>query len=107
MGGMRKLNEGTKLARDKIPEIMKAKGQKALFRKLDESEYHISLRRKLEEEVEEFLEDESLEEMADILEVLHAFLKLKGKSFEEVEAVRKNKAEQRGGFQKRILIEIE
>lgn len=63
---------------------------------------------KLEEEVHEFLssdDEHKIEEIADILEVLYAYCTVKGISREEIERIRKKKAEERGGFQQRIILE--
>ncbi len=46
-----------------------------------------------------------LEEMADVLEVMHAILAHKNKSFETVESMRRYKFSSRGGFFKRIFLE--
>ena len=46
--------------------------------------------------------------MADVLELLHAALKVYGKTFEELEEVRVHKKEKRGGFDKGLyLIDVE
>ena len=46
--------------------------------------------------------------MADVLELLYAALKVYGKSFDELEAVRVKKKEKRGGFDKGLyLIDVE
>ena len=56
----------------------------------------------------EKLSKEAVEELADILELLHAAVKIHGSSIEELEQIRQAKAEKRGGFDKRIfLIEVE
>ena len=44
------------------------------------------------------------EELADMLEVIYAATVARGYSIEELEAVRKKKAEARGGFEKRIFL---
>lgn len=96
-----------KLVRDKIPQIIESNGKNevAFTRLLDNTEYGIELNKKLQEEVQEYLADESLEEMADILEVIHGLLLFKNKTFANLEQVRKEKAEKRGGFEKRIFLE--
>jgi predicted house-cleaning noncanonical NTP pyrophosphatase (MazG superfamily) len=49
-----------------------------------------------------------VEELADLLEVIRTLATHHGSSIEEVEAVRINKAEKRGGFQEKVfLIEVE
>lgn len=92
-----------KLVRDKIPQIILADGKKPLIRVLDEEEYLKELDRKLNEEVAEYQADKSVEEMADVLEVLFAICEARGHSVEELMELRKTKREQRGGFKRRIF----
>lgn len=98
-----------KLVRDRIPEIITESGKKVTFRILDDDEeYKIALEKKLDEEVAEFHESKSLEEIVDILEVLDALIL--AHSFNRVSAVlkKKEKREERGGFGKKIfLLEVE
>ena len=93
-----------KLVRDKIPEIIEKSGKKAVTRMLDDDEYKLYLEKKLDEEVAEFHESKSLEELADIEEVLKALRKAYGYSFEELAAKRVVKMVERGGFDKKILL---
>lgn len=97
----------TKLVRDKIPEIIKAKGINPINHIADEEEYGRALLDKLKEEVEEFIKDPCREEMADIMEVIYAILEYKNYSFDEVDRVRRKKLEERGGFKKRIIAHID
>lgn len=94
-----------KLVRDKIPEIIEADGKSCKTRILPDEEYIAALEQKLNEEVAEYQKDKNLEEMADVLEVLNAICIAKGYSLEELEALRKEKAEKRGGFEKKIFLE--
>jgi predicted house-cleaning noncanonical NTP pyrophosphatase (MazG superfamily) len=61
-----------KLVRDKIPEIIRKNGKEPVTRVLDEKEYLVELVKKLKEEVAEFEADHSVEELADIKEVIIA-----------------------------------
>lgn len=57
------------------------------------------------EEVNEYLIDKNLEEMADILEVLYAICIAQGYTIEDLDNKRKEKAEKNGGFQEKIFLE--
>ena len=92
------MNKRGKLVRDKIPEIIKCKGESALFQTLSHEEYSDALSLKLHEEVGEFRAEKNIEEIADILEVLHAFADLHGFSWEEIEKKRLLKQEEREAF---------
>ena len=94
-----------KLVRDRIPEIIRAGGNDCIARTLDADAYRARLEDKLLEEVAEFRADHSVEELADILEVVYAAAKAWGSTPEEVEAMRMRKREERGGFDERILLE--
>lgn len=101
-----------KLVRDLIPNIIEEKGKQFSTKILEEKEYIEALRTKLNEEVQEYLEAESsqenLEELADVLEIIHALAKTHNGSIEEVEEIRKQKAVKRGAFNDKVfLIEVE
>ncbi len=96
-----------KLVRDRIPDIIRAAGGHPHTELLDDESYARSLDEKLKEEVQELLDADTghlLEEMGDVLEVLHAMASINGLSWEAVEAARHKKAEERGGFQGRIFL---
>lgn len=94
-----------KLVRDKIPEIISAKGETPVTRALTREEFLARLSDKLNEEVQEFLADGTVEELADIYEVLLAILEHMDIPFESFEAVRKQKLQERGGFSRRIFLD--
>jgi predicted house-cleaning noncanonical NTP pyrophosphatase (MazG superfamily) len=94
-----------KLVRDKIPEIIREKGDKPSTHTAVDAEYKIKLNEKLKEEVEEYLESESAEELADILEIIYALCQLKGLDNKELEEMRKRKADEKGRFDKKIILE--
>lgn len=94
-----------KLVRDKIPEIIKKTGKKANYHILGKSEYLNELDRKLNEEYAEYQADKNIEELADMLEVIYAISEARGYSVVELENVRKEKAEKRGGFKDMIFLE--
>jgi len=91
----------SKLVRDKIPEMFNF----ANIRVANDEEYRRFLLEKLQEEVDEFKQDLNIEELADILEVVHAISKHKGTSIRDLEELRIKKAEIRGSFDKRIIWE--
>ncbi len=95
-----------KLVRDNIIEIIQSKGQTASFHIAEtDEEYWMKLKEKLLEEVNEFFADESIGEIADVREVLEAICAYKGFSEVEVKEVKNKKLEERGGFEKRIILE--
>lgn len=94
-----------KLVRNKIPKIIAAAGKQPLTRVLSDEEYLAELDRKLNGECAEYQADKSIEELADVLEVLYAIAAARGYSVEELERVRAEKAEKRGGFSERIYLE--
>ena len=94
-----------KLVRDRIPEIIVGSGKTCATRILPQEEYLAALDTKLTEELAEYQADKSMEELADLLEVMMAVAEARGHSFAEVEAIRRAKAEKRGGFRERIFLE--
>lgn len=91
-----------KLVRDGIPRLSPT----STYRVLDAAEYGEALRAKLTEEVGEYLADGTPEELADVLEVLHALAARHGLTPEELEALRAQKAAERGAFVGRVWLEM-
>ena len=85
-----------KLVRDKIPEIIKGKGAVPITHIASDDEYQQKLKAKLQEEVDEFLEDSNEKELADILEVIYELCDLYKIDKDKLEQLRKAKAENRG-----------
>lgn len=98
-----------KLVRDKIPqEINKKEGRKANYKILNQDEYLKELDKKLFEEAHEFVEEHSVEELGDLMEVIFAIMKAKEISIDEVEKAREVKKNKKGAFDNRIfLIDVE
>jgi len=94
-----------KLVRDKIPEIIENSGKSCETRILDESEYLDMLDVKLSEELNEYLEAHSLEELCDLTEVILASAKARGYSLDDLLKGCEQKRNARGGFDKRIFLE--
>ena len=93
-----------KLIRDKIPEIIEQSGKKCIIEVMDNDTYIEYLDQKLNEELAEYQQDKSIEELADLLEVIYAVASARGYSIEELERIRAEKAEKRGGFKDRIWL---
>jgi predicted house-cleaning noncanonical NTP pyrophosphatase (MazG superfamily) len=53
------------------------------------------------------IDEECLEELVDILELAYVLGKMHGASFEELEVIRRNKRELKGGFDKKCLFLVE
>ena len=94
-----------KLVRDNVPEHIKRKGEKAMMHIAGDKEYWQKLKEKLSEEIKEFYDSESIEEMADILEVIDAICEFKKFDGHELTAVKTKKAKEKGGFKKRIILD--
>ncbi len=94
-----------KLVRDKIPEMIINENRHPVTRILDNDEYRVELNKKLQEEVKEYIEDNNVEELADIVEVVYGILDSMDISIEEFESVRKAKVDKRGAFKDRIYLE--
>ena len=94
-----------KLVRDYIPHIIEEDGRTCYWRKVsDHSEHMQRLKLKIMEEAEEFIENPSYEEAADMLEVVQAFASINGLNFDDVITTAQNKATKRGGFEEGIVL---
>jgi predicted house-cleaning noncanonical NTP pyrophosphatase (MazG superfamily) len=93
-----------KLVRDHIPAIIEQHQKNCEYRILNDDEYPKKLNEKLLEECQEWIESETPEELADILEVLQAIAKFKGIQWDTIEELRKDKKIKNGGFDQKILL---
>jgi predicted house-cleaning noncanonical NTP pyrophosphatase (MazG superfamily) len=112
IGGNNLMPVYNKLVRDRIPEIIEKTGKKFTNRILDNEEYIKELKTKSFEELNEYInaenDNDAVEELADLLEIIHALAECHGANIEQVEQVRQEKAAKRGGFKERVfLIEVE
>jgi predicted house-cleaning noncanonical NTP pyrophosphatase (MazG superfamily) len=97
-----------KLVRDRIPEIIERTGKAPTCRELSDEEFRLALRAKAVEEAGELVEapdEEVLSELADLAEVIEWVLRAYSFSPEDLNRARRKKNEERGGFEKRILLE--
>ena len=93
-----------KLVRDKIPQIIAANGNTCTTQVLSHEEYLCKLDEQLTEELQEYQQSKSLEELADLLEVMEATVLARGYRWQELIEVRDRKREKRGGFSQKILL---
>lgn len=99
------MEQYNKLVRDKIPDILDNKGISYEKRIATREEYKVELIRKLEEEVKEFSEAGSPEELADVIEVIEALKRLS--DYASVEELRKKKSDEKGAFNNMIILKGE
>lgn len=93
-----------KLVRDRIPEIIEKDGKFCRWQHVSEEQFSTLLEEKAKEELAELRASNSPEELADLLEVLHALAAAHGWDWSEVETVRARRATDCGGFTQRILL---
>jgi predicted house-cleaning noncanonical NTP pyrophosphatase (MazG superfamily) len=93
-----------KLVRDRIPEIIEASGKTCKVEILSDEEYLRMVDAKLDEELAEYHKDQNIDELADLMEVIYAAAIARGYTLEQLEAIRLEKAIQRGSFEKKILL---
>ena len=98
-----------KLVRDNIPNIIENNGEKAITRILSDKEYRVELYKKLLEESQEVINsqdtEDTLEELADVLEVLKSIAELENRNLDDVIEIANQKRLKRGGFSKKIFLE--
>jgi predicted house-cleaning noncanonical NTP pyrophosphatase (MazG superfamily) len=94
-----------KLVRDKVPAYIKSKGEISVTHIATDSEYWQKLKEKLLEEFEEFQKNERIEEYTDMLEVIEAIGNYKKFNNKDVQQIKMKKAEEKGKFNDRIILE--
>lgn len=89
-----------KLVRGRIPRVIDVDGQRVEYAPIPPDELVAALRRKLGEEVAEYLVAGTLEELADVLEVLRALVwhAHDNTTFAELVDLAASKRDARGGF---------
>ncbi len=95
-----------KLVRDRIPEIITADDKTCEIEIVSGIKKQELLEKKLLEEVNEYLEDKNLEELADVMEVLFGLANELGYSEEDLIKKRNEKLEKRGGFKEGIVLKV-
>lgn len=97
-----------KLVRDNIPTIIEEDNKTCRTKILTSEQFEQEAKKKLYEELDEYMNatnnKESLEELADILELIHALTGVHDASFKELEAIRVKKKEKRGGFDDHVFL---
>ena len=104
INAMKKHTVHNKLVRDRIPEIIEASGRKCITQVLADDAYIQALDAKLNEGLAEYQQSKSLEELADLLEVMGAVVKARGYTWDDLTRVRKEKRACRGAFDQRIFL---
>ena len=98
------VSELPKLVRDYIPDQIVQNNLSVMYSFADEKDSKLYLERKLVEEVTEYLESNSPEELADILEVIFSLAKEQGLSERALMKIRKAKAKRVGAFENKIIL---
>ena len=93
-----------KLVRDLIPQIIENQGKIAIIEKVSGEKLLHRLKDKLQEEINEFIADEAVEELADIMEVIYAICAFKHISLEQLEQFRLFKAKKHGTFECGVIL---
>ncbi len=99
--GRESLTKYNKAIRDKIPEIIGSSGNTCNVKILDGDGFLAEMEKKLVEELKEYQESKSVEELADILDVIDRISELKGVNLDKI---RQEKTEKRGGFKKNLFL---
>ena len=99
------MKDKSKLVRDRIPTIIEEDGRKPVFYSADTLEHKRRLFEKMEEELREFREKPSVEEAADMYEVLLAIAEMHRIDMYDVILTADKKRCERGGFREGLVLE--
>ena len=94
-----------KLVRDRIPEIIEENGAQCKYHVASDAEFEQALLNKLREEVEEFIKEPSVTELADIQEVLWRLQEVYNITEYDVRNTTRQKAQERGVFDEGYILE--
>lgn len=93
----------SKTVRDLIPEILKLSGKEYMIHELSDSSFLPELE-SLRRNLMNILKARSLRSFADLLEVIYRIAELRDSSKAELEAIRQRKKQEKGGFEKNLLL---
>ena len=98
-----------KLIRDRLDIVLEKKGLKLNKKTLTNVQLKSAFYQKFQEELNEIFETKDKatlqEELADLLEVIHAYAQFQGIVFAKIEEARREKKNERGGFTTGLFIE--
>lgn len=97
--------EYDKLVRDRVPAVIRDDGERPVTHVAGDEEYERRLAEKLVEEAREYRESQDTGELADVLAVVEALCEYRGIDADRLDALRLEKAEERGRFEQRIVLE--
>ena len=95
-----------KAIRDKIPDIIRESGRKCEVIRLSDEEFLVELEKKLSEELDEYRESGSIEELCDIVEISLRIAELKGVHSLEFNQLREEKNIERGAFKSNLFLKF-
>ncbi|MDP3954588.1 MAG: nucleoside triphosphate pyrophosphohydrolase [bacterium] len=105
---MKKMKKYDKLVRDKIPDIIKRKGEKFQIKRAMPELFISKLKEKIVEEAKELKNAKTrqveLEELADLEEVIDEFRSFARFKKSQIKKERDKKAKEKGRFKKRIIL---
>jgi predicted house-cleaning noncanonical NTP pyrophosphatase (MazG superfamily) len=93
-----------KLVRDRIPEIIKEDGKSCICHPVEGDTLKSYAKKKMREEIEEFLADPCAEEAGDVMEIFHFLCDLYEVRDSQIMASSTAKRVTRGGFNKGLVL---
>ena len=94
----------TRLVRDNMPEIAKAQGKEYIVEKLDHDVFQEHLDNQLQIELDEYMKNRTLSNLADIAEVIDAIVIAHGMTLDDLATARREKTARYGGFDSHLLL---
>ena len=98
------MKEYNKAVRDGIPEIIRADGKECSVKQVSDEEFLAYMEEKLSEELDEYFATKSVEELADLLEVIYRVAELRGVDSDKLDVIRTKKGEERGRFRENLIL---